>query len=339
VLIVGESSRRSSWSLYGYSRATTPYLDSIRGELIVFEHAVADANLTENAVPIILTGVRPEQFASTSFHGNLLDLAREAGYSTAWLLNQDIDITMWLGITPDHFEFPPDPKPSVFGRLVQDGALLPAYGREIARQGTPRFIGLHIMGSHWEYYRRYPPSFERFGNAHGLNALSIAFDSAGARQTLVNTYDNSTLYTDWLLKQVIEQARALKVPTTVTFVPDHGEELALFDDGHAGHGDPVYRPLQYQIPAFVWANDAYRQSHPQVIAAIERNASREIRSHNVFYAMADLMGIDWPGKAPELSYASPRFVPDSSGRLLAGGNLVDAPPPPPSQAQLAQSRR
>jgi glucan phosphoethanolaminetransferase (alkaline phosphatase superfamily) len=338
ILIVGESSRRSSWSLYGYSRPTTPYLDSIRNELILFEDAVADANLTQHAVPIILTGIPPDQIMTATFHGNLLDLAREAGYSTAWLLNQDIDITMWLGITPDHFEFPPDPKPSLFGRLVEDGALLPAYSRELARAGTPRFIGMHIMGSHWEYYRRYPKSFEHFGSARGLNALSIAFDNAASRQAMVDTYDNSVLYTDWLLQQVIEQARALKVPATVTFIPDHGEELALFDHGHAGHGDPVYRPLQYQIPAFVWANNAYRQSHREVVAAIERNAAREIRSHNIFYAMADLMGIDWPGKAPALSYASPQFVPDSSGELLAGGHLVAAPPAP-SPAQIAQSGR
>jgi glucan phosphoethanolaminetransferase (alkaline phosphatase superfamily) len=338
VLIVGESSRRSSWSLYGYPRATTPYLDSIRGELIVFEDAVADANLTEHAVPIILTGIPPDKVLSATFHGNLLDLAKEAGYSTAWLLNQDIDITMLLGITPDHFEFPPDPKPGMFGRVVEDGALLPAYGRELTRAGSPRFIGMHIMGSHWEYYRRYPPSFARFGSARGLKPLSIAFDNGTARQAMVNSYDNSVLYTDWLLKQVIEQARTLKVPATVTFIPDHGEELALFDHGHAGHGDPVYRPLQYQIPAFVWANNAYRQSHPQLIAAIEHNASREIRSRNVFYAMADLMGIDWPGKAPELSYASPQFVPDSSGQVLAGGHLVAMTPAPP-QAQVAQSRR
>jgi glucan phosphoethanolaminetransferase (alkaline phosphatase superfamily) len=338
VLIVGESSRRSSWSVYGYARATTPYLDSIRDQLILFTDAVADANLTQYAVPIILTGVPPERLAATTFHGNLLDLAKEAGYSTTWLLNQDISITTALGIRADHFEFPPDPKPSVFGRLVQDGALLPAYARELARVGSPRFIALHIMGSHWEYYRRYPASFERFGSARGLNALSIALDNGPAQQALVDTYDNSILYTDWLLRQVIEQARALTVPATVTFIPDHGEELALFDQGHAGHGDPVYRPLQYQIPAFVWTNDAYRRSHPQVVAAIEHNAAREIRSHNVFYAMADLMGIDWPGKAPELSYASAQFVPDTGGAILASGHLV-AGPASASDAQLAQSRR
>lgn len=336
VLIVGESSRRSSWSAYGYARPTTPYIDSIRSQLILFRDAVADANLTEHAVPIILTGVLPERLAATTFHGNLLDLAKEAGYSTTWLLNQDVSITTALGIRADHFEFPPDPKPGIFGRLVQDGALLPAYRREIARTGSPRFIAMHIMGSHWEYYRRYPASFERFGSARGLSTLSIALDRAATRQSMVDTYDNSVLYTDWLLGQVIEQARALTVPATVTFIPDHGEELSLFDQGHAGHGDPVYRPLQYQIPAFVWTNEAYRRSHPQVAAAIEHNAVREIRSHNVFYAMADLLGIDWPGRAPELSYASAQFAPDSSGPVLAGGNLV-ARPATAGEAQLALS--
>ena len=334
ILVVGESARRGSWSVYGYSRATTPYLSSLKGEAIFLQNAMADANLTELAVPMILTGTPPDRFLATTVQGNLLDLAKEAGYSTAWLLNQDIEITIGMGITADRLEYPPDPKPTLFGRIVQDAALLPTYRRELARSGKSRFIAMHVMGSHWEYYRRYPPNFERFGNAQGINAASLMFGRGAVRKTLVATYDNSVLYTDWFLKQVIEEARTLKVPATVTFMPDHGEELALLDNGGAGHGDPVYRPSQFQIPAFVWVNNAYRTAHPQIVANLERNASAEIRSHNVFYAMADLMGITWPKQRPELSYASPSFVPDVSRQHLAGGLLVTRPESSGSLAQV-----
>ena len=59
ILVIGESARRDSWSVYGYQRQTTPYLEQLRGEAIFFQNAVADANLTIYAVPILLTGTPP----------------------------------------------------------------------------------------------------------------------------------------------------------------------------------------------------------------------------------------------------------------------------------------
>jgi glucan phosphoethanolaminetransferase (alkaline phosphatase superfamily) len=324
VLIVGESARRGSWSVYGYDRPTTPYLLGLKHEAIFLQHAMADANLTMFAVPMILTGTPPAKMGG-AVTGNLLDLAKEAGYSTAWLVNQDISISTSIGISPDHLEYPPDAGTSPFGRHLPDGVLLPAYRRELARSGVSRFIGMHIMESHWEYYRRYPPQFQRFGAAGRLSMMSIALSAGSAAADVRDAYDNSVLYTDWFLQQVIEPLRALQVPATVTFIPDHGETLQLLDTGRVGHGGPFYTPSQFEIPAFVWMNDAYRRAHPAVVAAITANAGREIRSHNIFYTMADLMGIAWPGQMPEQSCASMHFVPDGSGVYLAGGRLVIQP--------------
>jgi glucan phosphoethanolaminetransferase (alkaline phosphatase superfamily) len=44
ILIIGEGARRDSWSVYGYQRNTTPYLEKLRGEAIFLQNAVADAN-------------------------------------------------------------------------------------------------------------------------------------------------------------------------------------------------------------------------------------------------------------------------------------------------------
>jgi glucan phosphoethanolaminetransferase (alkaline phosphatase superfamily) len=143
--------------------------------------------------------------------------------------------------------------------------------------------------------------------------------------TLVDAYDNSVLYTDWFLQQVIEQARGLQVPATVTFTPDHGEASPSLDGGAVGHGSAQYVPAEFQIPAFIWVNAAYRKAHPEKVAALEANASKEIRSHDVFYTVADLMGITWPGAAPERSFASERFVPDATKQHLARGVLTARP--------------
>ncbi len=325
VLVVGESARRSSWSAYGYQRATTPYLDRLRGDAFFLQRAMADANLTSLAVPAILTGLTPAEILTLKPHGTLLDLAKEAGYSTAWLVNQDFDVSASLGIHADLLEFPPDPEAGFFGRHIPDEALLPAYRRELARMGRSRFIGLHIMESHWEYYRRYPPSFQKYGTPGRLNTLSILLKGGSIAPDLTDAYDNSVLYTDWFLEQVIEEARRLQVPATVTFIPDHGESLPALDGGAAGHGQPFYNAAQFQIPAFVWVNDAYRAGHPRQVAALQANVAREIRSHDFFYTVADLLGITWPDARPERSFASAQFAPDSSGKYLVGGILMTRP--------------
>jgi lipid A ethanolaminephosphotransferase len=258
-------------------------------------------------------------------HGTLLDLAKEAGYSTAWLVNQDLDVSTWLGISADRLEYPPDPEAGFFGRHTPDEVLLPAYRREVAHAGSPRFIGLHIMESHWEYYRRYPPSFQRFGTANRLTTMSILLKGGTIAPDLTDAYDNSVLYTDWFLEQLLEPLRGLRVPATLTFIPDHGESLPALDGGAAGHGQPFYNAAQFEIPAFIWVNDAYRAAHARQAAALQANAAREIRSRDFFYTVADLMGISWPAAQPQRSFAAAQFVPDTTGKRLVGGVLLTRP--------------
>jgi glucan phosphoethanolaminetransferase (alkaline phosphatase superfamily) len=93
-------------------------------------------------------------------------------------------------------------------------------------------------------------------------------------------------------------------------------------DGNTGHGTATYTRHQFDIPAFIWVNAAYRSTHPDKVQTIAQNADKEIRSHNIFNSMADLMGIHWPGALPSESFASTQFVPDLKSPHIAGGTLV-----------------
>ena len=324
IFVLGESARRDSWSAYGYRRPTTPYMDTLKGEAIFLQHAKTDANLTEIAVPILLTGLKPAQYSLDKIHGNFFDLAHEAGYSTAWLVNNSPEISDMIGIHPDRRELPPDLNGNINGRHTLDEALLDAYRSEISRGGSARFIGLHIMGSHWEYYARYPKAFQKFGAKPGqdkVSMVSVLMNDPKVEAALVDEYDNSLLYTDWILQQIIEAARTLKVPASVTFISDHGESLQMLD-GTAGHGAPVYSQHEFEIPAFVWINDAYRSVHPDVVRDLKSNANKVIRSHNLFGTLAQLMGIHWPGADAHQSFASSQFVPDTDMPFIAGGVQV-----------------
>jgi glucan phosphoethanolaminetransferase (alkaline phosphatase superfamily) len=242
-----------------------------------------------------------------------VDLAEEAGYSTAWLSTQDPHIPLLTGVHADRM---------VENHLQLDESLLPDLQAQINASGKPRFIGLHTIGSHWVYDARFPESFERFGSASKLNYLSAATHPSDPR--ILNAYDDSIAYTDCFLDQVIEQARTLKVPATVTYFSDHGEDLYALD-GSSGHGTPTYSSHQFNIPAFIWMNAAYRAAHPDKVQAIRQNFSAEIRSHNLFYSLADVMGIQWPGSSSSQSFASKDFVPDTVDPLVAGGVPIIQP--------------
>jgi glucan phosphoethanolaminetransferase (alkaline phosphatase superfamily) len=268
----------------------------------------------------------PVDFDLGKVRGNLLDLAKEAGYRTAWLANQDLAIAESVGVAPDSLIFPPDLKTNINGRHTLDEVLIPGFQREIAAVGSPRFIGIHMMGSHWEYYRRYSRDFQKYGSTSTLSHLSMAsvlVDSPDSSAALVDAYDDSVLYTDWFLHKLIEDAEVLKVPATLLFFPDHGEDLFLLD-GATGHGSPIYTPHAFDIPAFIWMNKAYRERYPDRVAALEENAKREVRTHNVFYTEAELMGIRWPDESRRLSFASHDYVPESSMKRVAGGVFVGA---------------
>jgi glucan phosphoethanolaminetransferase (alkaline phosphatase superfamily) len=271
-------------------------------------------------VPILLTGIAPSRFDMKAITGSLVDLAEEAGYSTTWLMNQDPHISLLTGIHADRMAFPPL-STVVEANLPLDETLLPGLRREIQRAGKSRFIGLHMFGSHWEYALRYPAAFKHFGSGTELSHLSFLSGQPDPR--VLDAYDNSVTYTDWFLGQVIDQARTLSVPATVTYFSDHGEDLLMLD-GRAGHGTHAYSKHQFDIPAFVWVNSAYRQAHPGKVQAMTQNAAKEVRSHNVFYSLADLMGIEWPTASPAQSFASTSFIPDLSPQIIAGGALISS---------------
>ncbi|MFT7865595.1 sulfatase-like hydrolase/transferase, partial [Salmonella enterica] len=63
---------------------------------------------------------------------------------------------------------------------------------------------IHLMGSHGPaYYRRYPPQFRRFTPTCDTNEIQNC-----DHQALLNTYDNTILYTDSVVSKTIDALKA-----------------------------------------------------------------------------------------------------------------------------------
>lgn len=83
-------------------------------------------------------------------------------------------------------------------------------------------IVLHMMGSHGPtYYKRYPDKFKRFTPACDTASLQDC-----SRQQIINSYDNTIVYTDYIIASVIDiLKRHNNLQSGMLYVSDHGESL------------------------------------------------------------------------------------------------------------------
>jgi lipid A ethanolaminephosphotransferase len=233
VLAIGESSRRKNFSLYGYDRQNTnPVLQKTGGLHLL--NGIATRGSTLYALPQILEkrGIK------------LPAIVAKVGIPTACYVNYTLyDNCAGVGETPvsncSHGEkcYDEDVIP-----LLQDNlkARTPGYG----------FVVLHLGGgSHGPTYSdRHPPEFQKFkpmcNDADVANRCTL--------EQLYNSYDNTILYTDHVLGEIIKALDGSGAPYVFIYVSDHGE--SLMEDGFMFHGMPPGMALpkeQAQIPLIV----------------------------------------------------------------------------------------
>ena len=102
---------------------------------------------------------------------------------------------------------------------------------------------------------------------------------------LVNAYDNTIVYTDYLLASLIDTLESIKGRRcAMLFVSDHGESLG--ENGLYMHGLPISMapPTQYEIPYIVWTGKGYSLDVKNI----------PTDQHSVFHSVARLLGINSP---------------------------------------------
>ena len=106
-----------------------------------------------------------------------------------------------------------------------------------------------------------------------------------SKEELVNAYDNTIVYTDYLLHSIIEDLKQLKdYDSSMIFVSDHGESLG--EKNLYMHGVPmsIAPKEQYEIPFIVWVSDDSKQLKPQ----------KSLTQNNVFHSVLNFLGINSP---------------------------------------------
>ena len=272
VLVIGESARSQNFSLYGYSKETNPLL-SKTSNLYHF-NANALATYTTAGVKAILE------------HKNTGDLYE---ILPNYLYRNNVEViwrtTNW-GEPPIHiknFENKEFLKKKCKGAVCDyDELLLTGLKEQIlASTKNKILIVLHTSTSHGPTYsKKYPPEFETF------KPVCNSVELGKCTQTeLMNAYDNTIVYTDYLLSKVIEDLKKLKeFKSTMIFVSDHGESLG--EKNLYMHGLPlsIAPKEQYEIPFIVWVSDSTKQLKQNKI----------VTQNHVFHSVLNFLNIQSP---------------------------------------------
>ncbi|ATZ67969.1 phosphoethanolamine transferase [Acinetobacter haemolyticus] len=291
VLVVGETARAENFSLNGYSKNTNPKLS--KQDIINFSQVSSCGTATAVSVPCMFSGMPREDYDESlaNHREGLLDIAKRAGYQVTW-----IDNNSGCKGTCDRVEQFKIPEPiqkkwckdeECFDDILIDS--LKAYLATIPKDDTrPHLVVLHQMGSHGPaYYKRVPPQYKIFKPTCDTNAIQGC-----SRDELLNSYDNTLLYTDYVLDSLIETLKtATQYETGLWYLSDHGESTG--ESGMYLHGAPyaIAPSQQTHVPMLMWFSDTWKQQAQKQMSCLSQQRQKELSQDNLFPTMLSLLDV------------------------------------------------
>ncbi|MES2348271.1 MAG: sulfatase-like hydrolase/transferase [Pseudomonadota bacterium] len=307
IMVIGESSRYDRWGVNGYERDTNPLLKK-EANLVTLPDVITAVSATRLSVPVIISRKPATQSLKDGFsEKSFLTAYKEAGFKTWWLSNQ---------ISFGQFDTPV----SVFAKeadVIQfmnlggftnnsnfDQILLEPLQHAIADPSPKKLIVLHTLGNHWNYSQRYPKEFDKWQpSLFGVD--KPVYTDTKIKPQLNNSYDNSILYTDWFLSQVIGQLKGSQQLAAMVYVADHGQTLYDNSCNLAFHGHNTQ--YEFHVPALVWYSDEYKDRYPEKVKQLMRHRKARLATENIFHTLLDLGDIEYPDERLEWSFINKQF--------------------------------
>ncbi len=276
VLVIGESARKANFQLYGYRRDTNPLLSRQKG-LKVYQ-ATSCATYTTAGSKAIL-----EPKNTDELYELLPNYAFRTGVDVSWRTSNwgepPIHIEEYLTDSELSLRYPDEDH-------HYDGILFHGLRERIVSSDKNKvLIVLHTSTSHGpQYADKYPKEFEVYKPV----AKNVEEGEKNVAM-LVNAYDNTIRYTDYLLSNLIDTLRSMDDwHSAMIFISDHGESLG--ENKVFMHGLPmkIAPRVQYEIPFLVWTSKDFRRFKPdsQLPAVLEQ--------HYVFHSVLNLLSIQSP---------------------------------------------
>ena len=291
VLVVGETARAENFSLNGYSKNTNPKLS--QQDILNFSRVSSCGTATAVSVPCMFSGMPRKEYEErlASHREGLLDIAQRAGYQVTWIDNN----SGCKGTCDRVNQFKiPEPLQQKWCKDKEcfDDILIDSFKAYLATipqdDNRPRLIVLHQMGSHGPaYYKRVPAQFKVFKPTCDTNAIQGC-----SREALLNSYDNTLLYTDYVLDSLIETLKnTTKYQTALWYLSDHGESTG--ESGMYLHGAPyaIAPTQQTHIPMLMWFSTVWQHQAKQQVKCLAQQGRQELSQDNLFPTMLSLLDV------------------------------------------------
>ena len=287
VLVIGETARAMNFSYDGYKRETNAYSKAFNP--IYFQNVTSCGTATAVSVPCLFSAQKRENFnkKQADHQQNFLDIAKLAGADVLWVDNNSGCKGVCKRI--ETIEISTDKThPFCDGDYCFDEVLIPELDKKLQNlKAKNTLIILHMIGSHGPtYYRRYPKKLAVFQPDCPRSDIQNC-----TQEQLINTYDNTIAYTDYVLAKIITllKEQPKNVQANMLYISDHGESLG--ENGAYLHGFPyAFAPKeQTEVPMLFWSTENDTSINKQ---CLKDKAEKGIFSHdNIFSTLLDLVNV------------------------------------------------
>ncbi len=334
LIVIGESLHKRHMGVYGYVRETTPRLSKLKsnGELLVLNNAISSHVHTMQVLSHSLTEASQLNGKNYFNSASILDIVKAAGFETYWVTNQILfggydnlvsvvahksDSIIALNRTVGK-----DQHAQVF-----DGALVKEV-RGILEKPTlnNRVVFVQLMGSHSQYCKRFPKDqFSLFDGEldKSLFGKFLERDQKERGQNSINCYDNSVLYNDFVVTELLDELKNLDQISGFVYMADHADDVL----SGKGHNSGNFTFPMTEIPFMFWLSDKYDKKYSSVKSNILRHQNALITNDYFYDISIGLMNIETDRYEVNHDVTTDLFqqLPyDSVFTLLGGKNIADS---------------
>jgi lipid A ethanolaminephosphotransferase len=286
VIVVGETARAENFSLGGYARETNPQLS--KRDITYFSQTSSCGTATSVSVPCMFSNLTRRGYSHRAGLAteNLLDVLGHAGVHTEWWDNNTGSKGVANRSVYRSFSNENDPRYCNDKECMDEGMIAQLDGWLSKVKGDSVLV-LHQLGSHGPaYYLRHPQAFTRYAPECRTGELGSC-----SHEEVVNSYDNTILYTDHILASVIDalKARQGSISPAMIYMSDHGESLG--EHGLYLHGAPyiVAPSQQTHVPFVLWQGSELKETIDG--SCLSARAVEPASHDNLFHTTLGMMAI------------------------------------------------
>ena len=288
IIAVGETARAENFSLGGYTRQTNPLM--AREDIIYYPNTESCGTDTAVSIPCMFSDLGQDGYSESKAaqQQNLLDVLKRAGIAVLWRDNNSgckgvCDRVPYLDVSTLH-----NPK-LCRPNECYDEILLENLQQYLDKLDRDAVIVLHLKGSHGPaYYLRYPDRFGVFQPVCKTNLLEKC-----SREEIINAYDNTLLYTDYVLDRIIAllKQNAERFDASLIYMSDHGESLG--ENNLYLHGIPrmIAPDEQTHIPMIIWLSKGALQRNGIDMKCLEAHRNDAYSHDNLFHSVLGVMDV------------------------------------------------